>query len=121
MTWPSQLPLNNERARSLVICSILFPIISTLSVAGRFAARRIKTVSLGPDDWVTLPALVRHPLRIYEEIDETDCPQLAVYAQMVITILCMPFPRSSKCSESANIERETQLSITEVLVITFRI
>ena len=58
MAWPSALPLDNGHAQSVVICAILFPAITTLCVGGRFAARRIKKVSPGLDDWVTLPALV---------------------------------------------------------------
>ena len=74
MAWPPPLPLDNGHAQSVVICAILFPTISTLCVIGRFAARRIKKVSLGLDDWLTLPALVRHPLRIYEKTDRIDHP-----------------------------------------------
>ena len=74
MAWPPPLPLDNGHAQSIVICAILFPTILTLCVTGRFAARRIKKVSLGLDDWVTLPALVRHPLGIYENTDRIDHP-----------------------------------------------
>ena len=50
MAWPSALPLDNGHAQSVVISAILFPAITTLCVGGRFAARRIKKVSLGLDD-----------------------------------------------------------------------
>lgn len=62
MVWPSPLPLDNGHAQSVVICAILFPALATLSVAGRFGARRLQKVSPGADDWVILPALVRSSL-----------------------------------------------------------
>ena len=74
MAWPSPLPLDNGHAQSVVICAILFPIIATLCVAGRFTARRLQKVSPGADDWVILPALVRPPVRFCEQNDQANRP-----------------------------------------------
>lgn len=67
--WPSPLPLDNQHAKSIVICAIVFPTIATLAVVGRFCARRMKKAAFEADDWIILPALA------------------AVYAQMTIIIL----------------------------------
>lgn len=51
-------PLDNSRARALFAISILFPLLASVAVAGRFYARRIKGLTLGVDDWMLLLGLV---------------------------------------------------------------
>ena len=58
MGWPSPLSLDSDGARSIVICGILFPALSTLCVIGRFVARRRIDAYIGADDWFIVLALV---------------------------------------------------------------
>jgi hypothetical protein len=67
-TLPPPLPLNNSRPLSCVVVAIVFPVIATLCVIGRFVSRHIRG-RYGADDWIILLAL------------------LAVYGQMKIIIM----------------------------------
>lgn len=58
MALPSPLPINNERALGVVICAILFPILATLTVIARVAARWMNKAKYGLDDFFCFLALV---------------------------------------------------------------
>jgi hypothetical protein len=69
MSLPPPLPLNTSRALSCVVIAVIFPVLATLCVVGRFISRRIQRGGYGADDWIILLAL------------------LAVYGQMTIIIM----------------------------------
>jgi hypothetical protein len=48
----------SSESRAIIGVTIMFLIISTVSVIGRFISRHIKSVSLGIDDWLMLGGLV---------------------------------------------------------------
>ena len=50
--------IHGDQRPTILILSIVFPIISIASMLMRFEARRVKRVSLGADDWTILVALV---------------------------------------------------------------
>lgn len=55
---PPPIPLDNGHALSIVVVAVIFPVVATLCVIGRVAARRVQRMSLGPDDYVVMGALV---------------------------------------------------------------
>ena len=48
-----------DRSKTVIIVSIVFPLLAILAVVLRLYARRCKSLRLGPDDYVILVALVR--------------------------------------------------------------
>ena len=58
MSMPPALPINNGHALSIVVCSILFPTISTTCVVLRFVVRAYKKVHYGLDDYLVVVALL---------------------------------------------------------------
>jgi len=55
---------------SLLVNSIIFLTLATLSVALRFYARRMKSLDLQWDDWTIAISLVRSRMSIDFEIDQ---------------------------------------------------
>jgi hypothetical protein len=48
-----------SESRAIIGLTIMFLVISTVSVIGRFISRQMKRVFLGVDDWLMLAGLVR--------------------------------------------------------------
>jgi len=48
--------IKGDQRPTILALSIVFPILSILSVIFRFEARRVKRVYLGADDWTILGA-----------------------------------------------------------------
>ena len=44
----------------VITAGAIWPPVCATVVALRFYTRRAQTAQLGPDDWLTIPALVRH-------------------------------------------------------------
>ena len=61
MSTPSPgAPLDSSQSRALLGITIVFSILATLAIAGRFYSRRLKRVSVGIDDWLGLAGLVSY-------------------------------------------------------------
>lgn len=78
-------PLDNSRARALFAMSIVFPLVASVAVAGRFYARRMKGLRLGVDDWMLLLGLV---CCIEQEIGIlANVCQIFFYLQAITTLI----------------------------------
>lgn len=58
MLLPPSLTPRSERSWSVVVVSILFPLLATLTLVGRFVSRRIQKLKYGWDDWIAALALL---------------------------------------------------------------
>lgn len=52
------VPANTNGSRAIVVVSWIFPVLATIAVSARFAARKLRKAGLGLDDWIILAALV---------------------------------------------------------------
>ena len=48
----------SQYAVAAAICSVVLPVIAILAVGLRIQARRLKSLSFGPDDYLVMAALV---------------------------------------------------------------
>lgn len=50
--------LHEDFGPTLWVVNTIFIVLATFSVIGRFGARRLRTLSLGADDWLICVALI---------------------------------------------------------------
>lgn len=54
--------------RTILVVSVVLPMVAALAVAARFQARRIKNLPIKADEWLIVVALVRSSILIEKHL-----------------------------------------------------
>ena len=67
MATPRALSIGEDQGNAIIVVGSVFAGLATVAVVGRFCARRLKRLHYGPDDWMTLVALVCNSVKAVDK------------------------------------------------------